>query len=78
MKIDSLSVGPIGTNCYILQEEQAKLCAVIDPGDESGRIVRAVENTGCTPVMLLLTHGHFDHFTAVGSCWSAGPTCRCI
>ena len=27
MKIDSLTVGPIGTNCYILQEEQAKLCA---------------------------------------------------
>ena len=25
MKIDSLTVGPIGTNCYILQEEQAKL-----------------------------------------------------
>lgn len=73
MKIDSLSVGPIGTNCYILQEEQAKLCAVIDPGDEAGRIVRAVENTGCTPVMLLLTHGHFDHFTAVGELLERWP-----
>ena len=33
MKIDSLSVGSIGTNCYILQDEQAKVCAVIDPGE---------------------------------------------
>ena len=65
MKIDSLSVGPIGTNCYILQDEQAKVCAVIDPGDEPERIIKAVERTGCAPAMILLTHGHFDHYTAV-------------
>ena len=65
MKIDSLTVGPIGTNCYILQEEQAKLCAVIDPGDEPERVIRAVEQTGCTPTMILLTHGHFDHVGSI-------------
>lgn len=65
MKIDSLAVGSIGTNCYILQDEAAKLCAVIDPGDEPERILSAVEQTGCTPAMILLTHGHFDHYTAV-------------
>ena len=65
MKIDALSVGPIGTNCYILQDEQAKVCAVIDPGDEPERIIKAVERTGCAPAMILLTHGHFDHYTAV-------------
>lgn len=73
MKIDSLTVGPIGTNCYILQEEQAKLCAVIDPGDEAERIEKAVESTGCTPVMILLTHGHFDHYTAVGELLKKWP-----
>lgn len=67
MKIDSLCVGPIGTNCYILQDEAAKLCAVIDPGDEAERIEKAVEATGCTPAMILLTHGHFDHYTAVSA-----------
>ena len=61
MKIDSLAVGPIGTNCYILQDEKEKVCAIIDPGDEAERIEKAVENTGCTPVMILLTHGHWDH-----------------
>ena len=61
MKIDSLAVGPIGTNCYILQDEKEKVCAIIDPGDEAERIEKAVENTGCTPVMILLTDGHFDH-----------------
>lgn len=32
MKIKCLQVGPIGTNCYLLCDEDAKTCAVIDPG----------------------------------------------
>ncbi len=73
MKIDSLTVGPIGTNCYILQDEQAMLCAVIDPGDEPERVIRAVEQTGCTPTMILLTHGHFDHYTGVAGLLEKWP-----
>ncbi len=73
MKIDSLTVGPIGTNCYILQDEQAKLCAVIDPGDEPERVIRAAEQTGCTPTMILLTHGHFDHYTGVAGLLEKWP-----
>ena len=65
MKIIDLQVGPIMTNCYILCEETAKLCAVIDPGDEPERICRAIRESGCTPTMILLTHGHFDHYTGV-------------
>ena len=34
MKIQALQVGSIGTNCYILCDEAAKVCAVIDPGAE--------------------------------------------
>ncbi len=73
MKIDSLAVGPIGTNCYLLQDEQAKLCAVIDPGDEPQRIISAVERTGCTPTMVLLTHGHFDHYTGLAGLLEQWP-----
>ncbi len=73
MKIDSLAVGPIGTNCYILQDEAAKLCAVIDPGDEPERIIAAVERTGCTPAMALLTHGHFDHYTGLAGLLEQWP-----
>lgn len=65
MKITSLAVGPIQTNCYILQEERASVCAIIDPGDEPARVLAAVKETACTPTMILLTHGHFDHCTGV-------------
>lgn len=65
MKIKSLQVGPIGTNCYLLCDEEKKLCAVIDPGGEAGRVRDAILETGCTPVSILLTHGHYDHTTGV-------------
>ena len=38
MKIKCLQVGPIGTNCYLLCDEDAKTCAVIDPGGDGARI----------------------------------------
>ena len=31
MKVLSLMVGPIMTNCYILCDEEAKVCAVTTP-----------------------------------------------
>ena len=31
MKITSIQVGPIMTNCYLLCDEDAKVCALIDP-----------------------------------------------
>ena len=65
MRVLSLMVGPIMTNCYILCDEAAKVCAVIDPGDEAGRIEEEIASSGCTPTMILLTHGHFDHCTGV-------------
>lgn len=65
MKIVTIAVGQLMTNCYLLCDEQAKVCAVIDPGDEAGRIAEAVERSGCQLRYVLLTHGHYDHFTGL-------------
>ena len=65
MKIQALQVGSIGTNCYILCDEAAKVCAVIDPGAEPELILSAAEKLDCTVDKILLTHGHFDHTSAV-------------
>ena len=73
LKVLSLMVGPIMTNCYILCDEAAKVCAVIDPGDEPERIEALMATTGCTPVMILLTHGHFDHCTGVAGLLKKWP-----
>ena len=55
MKIQTLQVGPIGTNCYILCDPEAAVCAVIDPGEEAARVAAAVKESGCTPCAILLT-----------------------
>ncbi len=65
MKIETIAVGQLMTNCYLLCDEQAKVCAVVDPGDEAERIARAVESSGCQLRYVLLTHGHYDHFTGL-------------
>lgn len=65
MKIKTLCVGPIGTNCYLLCDEAAKACAVIDPGGDASAVAAAAAETGCVPCSILLTHGHYDHTGAV-------------
>ena len=61
MKVKVMQVGPIGTNCYILEDEATNKAAVIDPGDEGDRILSVLKEDGVQVEYILLTHGHFDH-----------------
>ena len=70
MQIQTLSVGPIGTLCYLISAEGAETCAVIDPGAEAARIRKAAG--GRRIEAILLTHGHFDHIGAVGELMEEG------
>ena len=73
MQVKVLHVGPIGTNCYLLEDEKAHVAAVIDPGDEAGRILQVIEDDGVDVKYILLTHGHYDHTTAVPELHQALP-----
>ena len=73
MKVKVMQVGPIGTNCYILEDEKARAAAIIDPGDEAGRILQVIEDDGVDVKYILLTHGHYDHTTAVPQLHKALP-----
>jgi glyoxylase-like metal-dependent hydrolase (beta-lactamase superfamily II) len=59
MPIEGLTVGPLAENCWIVGTPPR--FAIVDPGAEGERIVRAVERRGLTPEKILLTHGHVDH-----------------
>ena len=74
MQVKRMQVGPIGTNCYILEDE--KKIAVIDPGDEAERILEVLEETEGTVAYILLTHGHYDHTTAVPELHKALPEAK--
>lgn len=61
MLIKTIVVGSIGTNCYIVTDPDTNECAVIDPGDESKRILNYIEDNKFKVRAILITHGHFDH-----------------
>lgn len=63
MTIQTLVLPPIGTNCYILTDEESRACAIVDPASEVKKILSAVGDRLVRYV--LLTHGHFDHIGAV-------------
>lgn len=63
MKIVQLPLGPLGTNCYVLSEQEESL--VIDPGGDSDQLIGYLTENKLKPSAILLTHAHFDHIGAV-------------
>ena len=64
MNVRSYSLGPVQTNCYIVSNKE-KECLIFDPGEEAGRIIKAIRSNGLKPLAIFLTHAHFDHIGAV-------------
>ena len=66
MSVKRISVGELGTNCYIYCDEATGRCAIIDPGDFDDYLKKAIEQSGCDRFdYILLTHCHFDHVRGV-------------
>jgi len=66
LAIDQLSLGQIGTNCYIVRADpDAKEAVVVDPGAEPAEVERALASLGAACAGILLTHSHYDHFGAL-------------
>ena len=69
MYVDTLTLGILRTNCYLISNDGA--CVIIDPGAEASRIDTHLKAHGLHPQAILLTHGHFDHTGAMWPCMSA-------
>jgi glyoxylase-like metal-dependent hydrolase (beta-lactamase superfamily II) len=65
MVIDTIVLGLIKTNCYIVSDYNSKLCVVIDPGSHAQLIIEHLRKNDLMPKYVFITHGHFDHFSAV-------------
>jgi glyoxylase-like metal-dependent hydrolase (beta-lactamase superfamily II) len=66
LAVDQLSLGQIGTNCYLVRSSRdATEAVVIDPGDQATEIRLVLERAGATCAAILLTHSHYDHFGAL-------------
>lgn len=62
-KIMRLPLGALATNCYIVYGEENK-AVVIDPAS-SAEVLIMLEANDFTLDSIILTHGHFDHFSGV-------------
>jgi glyoxylase-like metal-dependent hydrolase (beta-lactamase superfamily II) len=61
MKIETLTVGPLEENCYLVIDESTNRAVLIDPGDEPELILEALRDSGATLESIWITHAHFDH-----------------
>lgn len=65
LHIESITVGPIDTNAYLVGDPVTRDAVVIDPGAEGPRIVDRVRRGDWHLREIWLTHAHFDHVCAV-------------
>jgi hydroxyacylglutathione hydrolase len=60
--VDTITLGPLATNCYVVRADRgAGEAVVIDPSGTAAEIRLALASLGARCAAILVTHGHFDH-----------------
>ena len=65
LKMVTICLGQMQTNCYIVENTKTNQAFVFDPGDQGERIMNTLEEDGMELAGVCLTHGHFDHVMAL-------------
>jgi hydroxyacylglutathione hydrolase len=66
LAVDQLSLGQIGTNCYLVRADRtATEAVVVDPGADAAEIRLGLARSGATCAAILVTHSHYDHIGAL-------------
>ena len=66
VRVEQLSLGPIGTNCYVVRADAAATEAVVvDPSGDATELRLTLASLGATCTAILVTHGHWDHLVGV-------------
>lgn len=64
LKVVTLPLGLLDTNCYLVIDKQTSKAVIIDPSDEGDFIISQCQRENVVPNLILATHGHFDHILA--------------
>ncbi len=63
MPIQTFSIGPLETNCYLVHTHSSAL--VIDPGGDPHEVIDTLHKNNLKLLGIYLTHLHFDHLYGV-------------
>lgn len=61
MIFETVCVGALEVNCYILASDKAQKAIIIDPGAEENKIRNVLDKHKLRPAFIINTHGHIDH-----------------
>jgi glyoxylase-like metal-dependent hydrolase (beta-lactamase superfamily II) len=59
MRISTFALGPLETNCYVL--DHAGRAVAVDPGGDPAEVLGFLRGEGVALEAILVTHLHFDH-----------------
>ncbi|HEY4621621.1 MAG TPA: MBL fold metallo-hydrolase [Gaiellaceae bacterium] len=66
LRVEQLSLGPIGTNCYVVRADVTTQDAVVvDPSGDAAELRLLLARLGARCAAVLVTHGHWDHLLGV-------------
>lgn len=61
MILETIVVGPMQVNCYVLASGENSSAIIIDPGDQARKIKQVLDKYRLKPAFIVNTHGHYDH-----------------
>lgn len=66
LAVDTLELGPIGTNTYVVRAAaNATDAVVVDPSGDAATILHRLGEISATCSAIIVTHGHFDHVVSL-------------
>jgi len=65
MLFETILVGALGVNCFLVGDEASNEAVVVDPGADGDAVLDAIDRSGMQVKYIINTHGHFDHIGAV-------------
>lgn len=66
LQFKTIPVTAFQQNCTLVWCDETHEAALVDPGGDIPKLIKAIDAEGVTLKKLLLTHGHLDHVGAAG------------
>jgi hydroxyacylglutathione hydrolase len=78
MIVEQITVTPFRQHARVLGCEETRRAICVDPGEEAGEIVEALERLGLELQAIALTHAHMDHVGGVAALKRERPRAEII